>query len=109
MRASIFPEDIPPIAANIDGVNLKLMKCGGITEAIRIVHTARAHKLKVMYGCMSETSLAISAAAHISALADELDLDSHLNLLPDPFAGAELVDGRIVPGDAPGLGVNVRT
>lgn len=101
-------QDIPPIAEYIDGVNLKLMKCGGMTEAIRIVHTARAHKLRVMYGCMSETSLAITAAAHISPLADELDLDSHLNLLPDPFIGAAFVDGRIMPGDAPGLGVGVR-
>jgi len=101
-------DDIPPIAEHIDGVNLKLMKCGGITEAIRIIHTARANNLRVMFGCMSETSLAITAAAHISPLADELDLDSHLNLLPDPFAGAELVDGRIVPGEAPGLGVTLR-
>lgn len=101
-------EDIPPLAEHIDGVNLKLMKCGGITEAIRIIHTARAHNLRVMFGCMSETSLAITAAAQISPLSDELDLDSHLNLLPDPFAGAELVEGRIVPGDAPGLGVKPR-
>jgi L-alanine-DL-glutamate epimerase-like enolase superfamily enzyme len=101
-------EDIPPIAEYIDGVNLKLMKCGGITEAIRIIHTARAHNLRVMFGCMSETSLAITAAAQISPLADDLDLDSHLNLLPDPFSGAELLDGRIVPGDAPGLGVRAR-
>ncbi len=101
-------EDIPPIAEHIDGVNLKLMKCGGITEAIRIIHTARAHNLRVMFGCMSETSLAISAAAQISPLADDLDLDSHLNLLPDPFSGAALNEGRIVPGDAPGLGVAQR-
>jgi L-alanine-DL-glutamate epimerase-like enolase superfamily enzyme len=101
-------DDIPPIAEHIDGVNLKLMKCGGLTEAIRIIHTARAHKLRVMFGCMSETSLAITAAAQISPLADELDLDSHLNLLPDPFCGAELTDGRIMPGDGPGLGVTAK-
>ncbi len=101
--------DIPPIAEHIDGVNLKLMKCGGITEALRIISTARAHNLKVMFGCMSETSVAITAAAHISPLADELDLDSHLNLAPDPFIGAQLINGRIVPNNLPGLGVELRS
>ncbi|HZO91963.1 MAG TPA: dipeptide epimerase [Chthonomonadaceae bacterium] len=98
--------DIPPLAASIDGVNLKLMKCGGLREALRIFHTARAHGLKVMMGCMSESSLAITAAAHLSPLADALDLDSHLNLNPDPFCGAVLCEGRILPTDAPGLGVS---
>ncbi len=97
--------DIPPIAAGIDGVNLKLMKCGGIREALRIIHTARAHGLKVMIGCMSESSLAITAAAHISPLADALDLDSHLNLRDDPFIGADYSGGFVIPNDLPGLGV----
>src|SRR5579871_5430878 len=100
--------DIPPIADRIDGVNLKLMKCGGLREALRIVHTARAHGLMLMIGCMSETSLAITAAAHLSPLVDYLDLDSHLNLMPDPHLGALLLEGRVVPTDAPGLGVTVR-
>jgi L-alanine-DL-glutamate epimerase-like enolase superfamily enzyme len=98
--------DIPPLAGSIDGVNLKLMKCGGLREALRIIHTARAHGLKVMMGCMSETSLAITAAAHISALADALDLDSHLNLRDDPFTGALFQDGRVVPTELPGLGIS---
>ncbi len=97
--------DIPPLAGCIDGVNLKLMKCGGLREALRIIHTARAHGLKVMIGCMSETSLAITAAAHLSPLADALDLDSHLNLRDDPFTGAEYIEGRVVPTNRPGLGV----
>jgi L-Ala-D/L-Glu epimerase len=97
--------DIPPLAGSIDGVNLKLMKCGGLREALRIIHTARAHNLKVMMGCMSESSLAITAAAHLSPLADALDLDSHLNLNPDPFLGAEYTEGRVVPTERPGLGV----
>lgn len=100
--------DIPPLAAHVDGVNLKLMKCGGLREALRIIHVARAHGLQVMMGCMSESSLAITAAAHISPLADALDLDSHLNLLPDPYIGARWQDGRVVPTDAPGLGVMLR-
>ena len=101
--------DIPPIAGSIDGVNLKLMKCGGLREALRIIHTARAHGLKVMMGCMSETSLAITAASHLSPLADALDLDSHLNLRDDPFTGASYRDGRVVPNDLPGLGVNLNS
>lgn len=100
--------DIPPLAHAVDGVNLKLMKCGGLREALRIIHTARAHGLKVMIGCMSETSLAITAAAHLGPLVDALDLDSHLNLNPDPFIGATYADGRVIPTDAPGLGVQTR-
>jgi len=97
--------DIPPLAGAIDGVNLKLMKCGGLREALRIIHTARAYGLKVMMGCMSESSLAITAAAHLSPLADALDLDSHLNLDPDPYIGATYTEGRVLPTTAPGLGV----
>lgn len=101
-------EDIPPLVGSISGVNLKLMKCGGLREALRIIHVCRAHNLKVMIGCMSESSLGITAAAHLGPLVDELDLDSHLNLLNDPFSGAEYRDGRIVPNDWPGLGVHPR-
>ncbi|MCW3094564.1 MAG: Mandelate racemase/muconate lactonizing protein [Chthonomonadaceae bacterium] len=97
--------DIPPLAPYIEGVNLKLMKSGGIREAIRIIHTARACHLKVMIGCMSESALAITAAAQISPLVDMLDLDSHLNLKNDPFVGAVWRDGRVLPNDLPGLGV----
>jgi L-alanine-DL-glutamate epimerase-like enolase superfamily enzyme len=73
-----------------------------------MVHTARALGLQVMYGCYSDSSLAISAASQIAPLADHLDLDSHLNLLDDPFVGAELREGRVVPTAAPGLGVRLR-
>lgn len=97
--------DVARLAGRVDGVNLKLMKTGGLTEALRLVHTARAHGLGVMIGCMGETSLAITAGAHLSPLVDHVDLDSHLNLLEDPFSGAVYADGRVVPTDAPGLGV----
>ncbi len=97
--------DIPPLAPYIEGVNLKLMKSGGIREAIRIIHTARACNIQVMIGCMSESALAITAAAQISPLVDMLDLDSHLNLTNDPFIGAAWQDGRVLPNDLPGLGV----
>ena len=101
-------EDIPPLLGNIYGVNLKLMKCGGLREALRIIHFCRTHNLKVMIGCMSESALGITAAAHLGPLVDELDLDSHLNLLNDPFSGAEYRDGRVIPTDWPGLGVHIR-
>jgi len=100
--------DVVRLADRIHGVNIKLMKCGGLSEAIRMVHVARALGLQVMYGCYSDSSLAISAASQIAPLADHLDLDSHLNLLDDPFVGAELRDGRVVPTAAPGLGVRLR-
>jgi len=97
--------DIPRFAPWIDGVNTKLMKTGGIDEALRVVHTARACGLMTMLGCMGESSLAIAAGAHVSPLFDYLDLDSHLNLIADPWTGLGWVDGKVVPGDAPGLGV----
>jgi L-Ala-D/L-Glu epimerase len=98
--------DIPNLVGKVDGINIKLMKAGGLTEAIRSINTARAHGLQVMFGCYSDTALANTAAAQLSPLADYLDLDSHLNLIDDPFLGAELIDGRLMPGDLPGLGVN---
>jgi L-Ala-D/L-Glu epimerase len=98
-------QDIPGLVDRVDGINIKLMKAGGLSEAIRMIHTARAHGLQVMFGCYSDTVLANTAAAQLSPLADYLDLDSHLNLVDDPFVGARLVDGRLLPGDDVGLGV----
>ncbi|MBS1726978.1 MAG: dipeptide epimerase [Armatimonadetes bacterium] len=99
-----FSSDIPKWAAHVDGVNLKLMKCGGVTEALRIVASARAHGLQTMIGCMSESSIAIAAGAAMSALFDYIDLDSHLNLNPDPASGAEIHDGLVLPNEKPGHG-----
>lgn len=100
--------DVVRLADRVHGINIKLMKCGGLSEAIRMVHAARALGLQVMYGCYSDSSLAISAASQIAPLADHLDLDSHLNLLDDPFVGATLHTGKVVPTNAPGLGVRLR-
>lgn len=97
--------DVPKVAPYCDGVNIKLMKCGGISEALRIVHTARAHGLRTMIGCFSESTLSIAAAAQLSELIDAVDLDSHLNLVDDPFYGLKLMDGRLICSAAPGLGV----
>jgi L-Ala-D/L-Glu epimerase len=97
--------DIPGLIDRVDGINIKLMKAGGLTEAMRMIDTARAHGLQVMFGCYSDTVLANTAAAHLSPLADYLDLDSHLNLIDDPFIGAQLIDGKLIPPDLPGLGI----
>ncbi len=98
--------DIPHLANYVDGINIKLMKSGGLTEAMRMVHTARAYGLQVMFGCYSDSSLANTAALQLAPLADYLDLDSHLNLIDDPFMGALLKEGRVLPNDLPGLGVS---
>jgi L-alanine-DL-glutamate epimerase-like enolase superfamily enzyme len=99
-----FSENIPSWVDSVDGVNLKLMKCGGLSEALRIVATARAHGVKVMIGCMSESTLSISAGAAIGSLFDAIDLDSQLNITNDPCSGAKLVDGVVLPNDLPGHG-----
>ncbi len=98
-------KDIPKLASSVDGINIKLMKSGGLTEAMRMVHTARAYGLQVMFGCYSDSTLANTAAAQLAPLADYLDLDSHLNLIDDPFEGASIQEGRILPNNLPGLGV----
>lgn len=97
--------DIVKLADGVDGINIKLMKAGGLTEMMRMVHTARAYGLQIMFGCYSDSTLANTAAAQLSPLADYLDLDSHMNLIDDPFIGATLNAGCIVPNNKPGLGV----
>ena len=98
-------KDIPKLAKSIAGVNLKIMKAGGLSEIMRSIHVAKACGLKVMFGCYSDSSLANTAMSHLSPLADYLDLDSHLNLIDDPFTGAILSKGCLLPNDLPGLGV----
>jgi L-alanine-DL-glutamate epimerase-like enolase superfamily enzyme len=101
-------EDVEVAVGRVHGVNVKLMKSGGITEALRTIAAARAAGLEVMLGCMGETSLAITAAAHLSSLADRIDLDSNLNLEPDPFVGATWYGGRLRLPAGAGLGVSAR-
>lgn len=104
-ESCMISSDIPALAGRVDGVNIKLMKCGGITEALRMIHTARAHGLKVMIGCMIESSIAVTAAAQLTPLVDAADLDGALLLKDDPFTGMTVRDGKIVLPDGPGLGV----
>ncbi|MDJ0727921.1 MAG: dipeptide epimerase [Prochloraceae cyanobacterium] len=104
-ESCLTSKDIPRLAKSIAGVNLKIMKAGGLTEIMRSIQVAKACGLKVMFGCYSDSSLANTAMAHLSPLADYLDLDSHLNLTNDPFTGAILSKGHLLPNDLPGLGV----
>ena len=89
----------------MDGINIKLAKCGGPREALRMIHAARSCGLSVMMGCMLESSLGIAPAAHLASLLDYADLDGAALLAEDPFEGPGLVGAAIQVGDAPGLGV----
>ena len=104
-ESSLTARDVPALAGCVSGVNVKLAKCGGIRNALKMIHTARAHGMLVMLGCMVETSLGISAAAHISGLVDFVDLDGAMLLADDPFSGPTYADGRILLSEEPGLGV----
>ena len=97
--------DIPLLKDSVNGINIKLMKAGGLTETLKMIHTARACGLQVMFGCYSDSTLSNTAMAHLSPLADYLDLDSHLNLKADPFTGATLQNGKLIPPSQPGLGL----
>jgi L-Ala-D/L-Glu epimerase / N-acetyl-D-glutamate racemase len=97
--------DVPACVERAHGVNIKLAKSGGIREAVRIAHVARALGLGVMLGCMNESGLAVAAGAQIASLCDHVDLDGNLLLRHDPWPGVELVDGVQLPSESPGLGV----
>lgn len=97
--------DVPALSGCVSGVNIKLAKCGGIRGALAMAHAARAHGMRLMLGCMVETSLGIAAAVHISGLFDMFDLDGAMLLTDDPFAGLAYEKGLIRLPEAPGLGV----
>jgi L-Ala-D/L-Glu epimerase len=97
--------DVARVADYADGVNIKLAKCGGIREALRMVHAARALGLRVMVGCMIESELGIAAAAQMASLVDYVDLDGHLLISSSPFTGLGFRDGGVVASADPGLGV----
>jgi L-alanine-DL-glutamate epimerase-like enolase superfamily enzyme len=104
-ESAVTARDVPPLAGCVSGVNVKLVKCGGIRRALEMIHTARALGMMAMLGCMVETSLGISAAAHISGLVDFVDLDGPLLLADDPYTGLGFEKGRILLPESPGLGV----
>ena len=82
-------------------------RCGGITEALRILNTSRSFGLKTMIGCMSESSVSISAAASLTGIIDYVDLDSHYNLSPDPSSGAKMVNGITMASNTDGHGAKL--
>jgi L-alanine-DL-glutamate epimerase-like enolase superfamily enzyme len=98
-------KDVPACAERAHGVNIKLAKSGGIRDALRIAHTARALGLGVMLGCMVESGLGIAAGCQIASLCDHVDLDGNLLLAEDPWPGVRLENGVQLPSESPGLGV----
>jgi L-alanine-DL-glutamate epimerase-like enolase superfamily enzyme len=107
-ESCVTSADIPALAGRVDGINIKLAKCGSLREALRMVAIARAHQMMVMVGCMIESSLGITAAAHLTPLVDIVDLDGAALLRDDPFVGATIPQGQVTLPDDPGLGVTRR-
>ncbi|ELZ06737.1 dipeptide epimerase [Natrialba aegyptia] len=108
-ESCITVDDIPRIADRYDIANLKLMKCGGLREAKRIIHVARAHGLQVMCGCMNESNASIAAACHLAPLLDYVDLDGSLLLDADPYDGVPMPNGRLALAELerPGTGARL--
>lgn len=102
-------DDLDKIKNVYSGINIKLMKAGGINQAYQMIQKSRELNLKVMIGCMTETSCAITAASHLSPLADWVDLDGAELISNDLFSGMKIIDGKIVIPESPGLGVKKLT
>lgn len=100
--------EVPKLAEAYDGINIKLMKCTGLREAMRMIHTAQALNMKIMMGCMIETAVGISAGAHLSPLLDYADLDGNVLISNDPFDGVRNIKGELKLNNKPGLGVTLR-
>ncbi len=106
---SVDARDLHALAGCVDGINVKLVKCGGIRGALAMIHTARALGLKIMLGCMVESAILTTAAAHLSPLVDWADLDGPFLTAGDPFVGVTYANGKLVLPTTPGLGVTERT
>jgi L-alanine-DL-glutamate epimerase-like enolase superfamily enzyme len=102
-------EDVAALQPYYDGINIKLMKCGGVAQARKMIALARELDMLVMIGCMTETSAGISAATSLSPLVDFADLDGHVLLGNDPYEGIQIVEGKLTLVDKPGTGVSVNT
>ncbi len=107
-ESCLVASDIPKLAGVVDGINIKLAKCGGLREALRMIATARAHGMLVMAGCMIESSLGITAAAHFAPLLDCADFDGAALVANDPYLGATILGGGIEMTQGAGLGVVLR-
>ncbi|MHB8177604.1 MAG: dipeptide epimerase [Vulcanimicrobiaceae bacterium] len=99
------PSDLASLYGCVDGINIKLVKCGGIRPALAMIHTARALGMRVMLGCMVESAIATTAAAHLSPLVDYADLDGPFLTSADPFTGVTYDRGKLVLPNGPGLGI----
>jgi len=108
-ESSVTPLDVPGLRGRFHGINVKLVKCGGIEPALRMIHLARTFGMKIMIGCMIESSVACTAAAQIGPLVDHLDIDGPLLITNDPYRGVEYLGGRLKLPPGPGLGVEKRT
>ncbi len=108
-EACLHPSDIPKLADAYDGVNIKLDKCGGIMEAFRMIQMARSLKMKVQLGCMISSSVTVTAAAHLTPMADYADLDGNLLISNDPYRGVTVRKGKLILPDRPGLGLIQRS
>jgi L-Ala-D/L-Glu epimerase len=104
-EAAVNARAIPKLVDAYDGVNVKLDKCGGIQEALRMIYVAKSLGMKTMIGCMISSSVSVTAAAHLSPLVDYADLDGNLLIANDPFRGATVEKGKLILPGGPGLGV----
>lgn len=104
-EAAVSPSAIPKLVGAYDGVNVKLDKCGGIQESLRMIYVAKSLGMKTMLGCMVSSSVSVTAAAHLSPLVDYADLDGNLLIANDAFSGVQVRNGKLILPDGPGLGV----
>ncbi|WP_439182552.1 dipeptide epimerase [Carboxylicivirga taeanensis] len=101
-------DDVLPLNGIYSGINIKLMKCGGLRAAQKMITLARAMNMNVMIGCMTATSCAISAASQLSPLVDWADLDGNLLIFNDVFEGVKVIDGKVTLNEGPGIGIQNR-
>ena len=104
-EAAVSARVIPGLVDAYDGVNVKLDKCGGVQQALRMIYVAKSLGIKTMLGCMVSSSVSVTAASHLSPLVDYADLDGNLLIANDPYSGVKVEKGKLVLPDGPGLGV----
>ena len=107
-EAAVNARALRKLVEAYDGVNVKLDKCGGIQEALRMIYVAKSLGMKTMLGCMVSSSISVTAAAHLSPLVDYADLDGNLLIANDPYRGVTVQKGKIILPDGPGLGVRTQ-
>ena len=105
----IAVDDLNALREVFDGINIKLMKCGSLDEALKMIQMAKKLDFKIMLGCMVESSVGITAAAHLSSQCDYVDLDGNLLIKDDPYDGVKIDSGRLkLPSTKAGLGLKLK-